>query len=482
MPDKKSSTSGRRRGCRWCEKLIPTLFVTAFVTLVYAHADWLKSIDDLSYYIVGQLLTPEEYWTAATSASDDRTAPRPSARSVIVVGIDEHSFRNRYMERSPLDRCALRDQINAIYAAEPDLLVVDIDLSPADWLSRDEASAETQRTCQKELYSAIDGSADKGTTTVLMEPFEVDDRVTTADNKAWMAQREKHRVRFGNAALPMRYGLVTEYFSGPGTLHSQATSRDSELDGPRKYQIDAATFSRNLVPVLTSWTERPCRNEDNCTGYDDSDLTATLKLNWPADRGSGQRVVFFGGSYGRDDTYITPVGRFYGLEIHAAAFASEERSHWWHALELFLELVIAFVFGLAFAKLWRCYFLRRLHVNRASSERASIYIALLLLFCLVGLLGVVSLSWGGWKYWGLWLSPVPIVIGMLIDGGMYASVEAAVNAADEKMRTLQASWDEVRRNVHSGGWRPAVTMWGTFCHSLWLAVVCFGLWIKLAGE
>ena len=60
-----------------------------------------------------------------------------------------------------------------------------------------------------------------------------------------------------------------------------------------------------------------------------ADLSKRIELKLTADQPSDAaanpadfKAVFFGAAFGEGDTFVTPLGELYGVEIHAAAFLS----------------------------------------------------------------------------------------------------------------------------------------------------------------
>jgi hypothetical protein len=203
-------------------------------------------------------------------------------------------------------------------------------------------------------------------------------------------------------------------------------------------RIDVRAYTSKLQSLLTSWTDTP-----DGADYNDKDLTASLQALWSGD--PDRRIVFFGAGYGQEDTYLTPVGTLYGVEVHAAAFWSGEQSSlrtWLSPVAAVLvEIGFAFVFGFIIARCWRRYFAWRLEAGSAHEQLAAIWIAIMLCGLLVAIAIASFVSFGLLRWGGLWLSPIPVAVGMLIEGCMLGSVEAAIRQlrriqTDPTARTL----------------------------------------------
>ena len=399
-----------------------TVFVAACVTIAHLGFNWLHAVDSYAFMALGNRVS---------HTTGDANAAR-AADSAVVVRIDEQSFRTRYRERTPLDRCELSKQLAAIYAAQPNIVVVDLDLSPADWTRRERSNAATrEKECQTQLETTLASSAPRGIRTVVMAPFDTFDVTIATNNADWQRQQELAGVRFGDAALPVSYGITLDHYSGSRTLY-EAARRESvtapiadEATPPSREhrRIDARAYTRKLQYVLTSWTD-----PDGGTRLPDEDLTATLgKLLPPPDEANPlNRVVFFGAGYGQEDTYLTPFGRLYGVEVHAAAFMSDTQSPWCHLIALIIEIAIAFMFGIIIVYCWTQYFAWRSDQRYIYEQLASVWVAIMLLGLLAAITVALIVAWLLLGRYGMWISPIPVAAGMLIESCMAGSVEAAV--------------------------------------------------------
>lgn len=403
-----------------------TVFVAACVTIAHLGFNWLDAVDSYAFMAVGN---------RASNAVADAVAAKEPALEAVVVRIDEQTFRTRYRERSPLDRCVLSRQLWAIYEARPHIVVIDLDLSPADWARHENGpDAERERACQACLEATLAESDKKGIRTVVMEPFDSFDIAAAASVVEWQQKLERAGIRFGDAALPVSYGMTLNYFTDDRTLYA-AARRDTVTGAvtgaatapTRKHRkIDVSAYTAKLQPVLTSWTDTPVAETAD---YTDTDLTASLLelLPAPAPDNDRNRVVFFGAGYGEEDTYLTPVGKLYGVEVHAAAFASHSPPHsGFHLIALAIDMAIAFVFGMIIVTCWTQYFAWRCDERAMYGQLASIWVAIMLAGLLLAVAVAVVISSLLLSRYGLWVSPIPVAVGMLIESCMAGSVVAAV--------------------------------------------------------
>jgi len=414
-------------GLRDCAHWKAVFFVAAVVSLLHHHG-YLDVIDTYALLAVSNL--------ASTYQPPCACGPLPAMDkgqySAIALEIDQRRFDTFYEGRSPLNRCQLRNDLELIYQSRPQLLVIDLDLSPARMLV--DPRKDSEQICENALYTLIRDRA-RETPTVLMEPFEVD-RIDGTDSPylrkrdAWLRtmKKESAGVTFGDADIPVTYGLVVRYHDGPDSLVQRAhiassgkrrliATRPAPLIDPRKYVRADGVHARALYNPVCPWhilTKLP-----------------------------GQ-IVFFGAAYGsQGDTFLTPVREVYGVEVHAAAFLSYFEPLGEPKLSAFvIDLVFAFIFSWIMALTWRRYLALRTysqepHVLEAASipgarvfivvgapsredvkairARAGLFaffltvLSILLLF--VSLIVSVYLL----ARWAIWASPLPILVGMLID-------------------------------------------------------------------
>src|SRR5688500_5276237 len=277
-----------------------TIFVAAFMVFLESQFGWLDAINGHAFVAIGNV------------AGIPQTTGKDKARALVVL-IDEVAAETRYLDRSPLDRCQLKDDIGAVYSAMAnvnlkrmpaqrlDLMVIDLDLSPARWLASEPGSKTPEAECERQLHQEIiDAETKHQIRTVLMLPFEssaarVDEASTTWRNLA-------STVTFGLAGLPVEYGLVIKQYCDPNTLAGSAyalsaklkgsrrncvdeaarqSKRDAELIDPRKYLSGVVPFALGSTPDLSKRIEQKL-TADQPTGANPANVKA----------------VFFGAAFG----------------------------------------------------------------------------------------------------------------------------------------------------------------------------------------
>jgi hypothetical protein len=434
------------------------LFVPTLIFALHYH-NWLNAIDGYAFLLIGNL-------SAIVELPD--TTETKNARAVVVL-IDADSQENRYYEHSPLPRCALLADLRTIYAANPNLLAIDLDLSPAVWLGKrlkdqcDKAesrlidlpvgppNAQDELRCQHQLYCLIQEKARNGTGTVVMAPFNAVNKVNAAEQNDWLAEMEKAHVQFRRAELPAEYGLVITQYTNNDTFanavyglyrgkqnkaeSSAPTEQTTSLINPRVYASGVCPVPL-IVPKPDAESEK--RADTWCPLNDELNAKVPFlqRLN-NALQPLKRRVVFFGAGYGHDDTFLTPLGELYGVEIQAAAFLSRilpvRKSE---LAALAGDVLLALLFSLLIAAFWGRYFRHRMSNHARQRQWAVLYVAFLSFWFILVVLLTCAVSLELLRRGGVWLSPAPIAIGMLIDAFALGSVHEAIRVSTEQKLEL----------------------------------------------
>ena len=430
------------------------LVVTAIVSICHHHLHLLDAIDGYAYFGIGNL-------TANSIASEIRDEPtthniarkKGHKATVAVVLIDQKSNEAYYQERSPLNRCELKKDLEAIYnlPQPPKLLVVDLDLSPTYSDSPVESSESSEphkapentahEDCDKQLLTLLK-QPHKATHTVLMAPFNMLDAEAQKKINEWKEQLEGTCfVSFAkDPNINVSYGLVNNIECNKDSMAATAYENHSRKSGSpvnclqdetghEPLRINPGQYFSGLQPVLLS--QLPSRRIGS--QYSNHPVEA---LSLP--------VMFVGTGFGDGDTFLTPLGTMYGVEVHAAAFMSlvEPTTH--NDLSAFLlDLALGLGLGGLIAWSWRRYFSLRFSSSAFKRQAAPWMILILALGLLLLVAGLTFLSFWLLRHYNIWLSPIPIALGMLIESFFNSVIGTAVNEGYEQrqalIRRLQAS-------------------------------------------
>ena len=424
------------------------LLVVAVITIIHDKFGWLDAIDGYAFVGIGHL----------SSIRADGGASPEHVRAVVVL-IDQTTFESRYLERSPLSRCQLLNDLGLIYnhkPKQPDLVAIDLDISPAKWIASEKdlptvkylRGKQSEVFCEKELYLLIKNNAHQ-IPTVLMTPFPAATCDQIARVSEWQKRMVEAGVRFGSAELPITYGLVIKEYDDPNTFADQArklpapTLQDENYLGdcisrgpafdPRKSSrklIDPRQYRRGIDPVLLS-------DPDSAEPFAE-------RLNKALAKQAKSHAVFFGAGYGEGDVYLSPLGEVYGVEVHAAAYLGKIEE--WAVLAFAIDVGIGLLFGLFIANCWHRYFAARFSEDATRRQSAPLSVLALVGGVILMALGLGWLSLLALRSWGIWLSPIPIAVGMLIDSFVSGSVEQAVHQwGHDRQALIDRLEDAVKR-------------------------------------
>ncbi|WP_069082771.1 CHASE2 domain-containing protein [Pseudomonas sp. TCU-HL1] len=423
------------------------VIVSALVAIGHLQFHLLDAVDGYAFITIGNL--------SAVNTSSDRTF-KPK---VAVVRIDQQSHERHYLERSPLNRCELLKDLGNIYNGRkpPRLVVIDLDLSPLPLLREARASLPkdpaqvkaltdggNEAACEEALYQLLE-RCDRHTKTVLMEPFDVLDPYVREETLKWKKRMTNATVAFGDASLPISFGLVTKVDCKADGLAAVAFQQYSPkqavncvgdehstqrfLINPRQYFTGLRASDTADLPSRSPWIQDQPEVKFRELAYE-------------------LPVVFFGGGYGEGDTYLTPLGTMYGVEVHAAAYMSlvEPASDFNHFLSFILELLLALTFGMFISWSWRKYF--HLRFSEESTDRQSApYLVVLLSFGLLVLVILATVAslyiLGNSDYW---LSPIPIAFGMFIESYFTGAVHQAVEEGHTQRQELIGRLEKAHGN------------------------------------
>lgn len=444
------------------------IFVACVFSVLDNHFEWLRAVESYTFAAIGN---------AAVHAPGRADSPGPRA---LVLGIDQQALETRYHERSPLDRCELRRDLtdvlgairhhNATPGARPlNILVIDLDLQPWQWLETDAGRKSQEVQCEDELYTVLRSAHKDLIRIVLMTPLDVVPQRRQRRDQ-WMKDFED-AVSFGRADLQEDYGLtIKQEECRPDTLagaafvawaqqqpgHARAKDECvANMSGgnadrkPKRVVVDPRQYRRGVVLLELAGEPGSSERED------------LLRRTLAQRRGGtgatdGWQAVFFGAAYGADDLFVTPLGDRYGAEVHAAGFLSfihPLREQGLKGYALFVDIVYGFLFGLVASRFWRSYYRRCLSASVLERLRAPLTLLQLLLAVAAMSAVLVVVSFLLLLYFGIWAAPVSMAVGMLFDGFVSGPAQHGENVTNELQGTARPerrSFGEGARKLFGG--------------------------------
>lgn len=415
-----------------CTHHLPAaLMVTAVVTICHHKLHLLDAIDGYAFLGISNL----------TAHSISRQAG--NSPTVAVVLIDEQSNEEFYRQRSPLDRCELTKDLTDIYSRDPKLLVVDLDLSPVMLDQRpyaaDSAINAALKDCDQQLLTLLTQPRDK-TETVLIAPFEMRDDTATASIETWLGQLKGFVSFAEDPTLSIRYGLVNDLECDPKSLAATAFAKYPRSADQPETCLDEIQHGHKEAKL----TINPGHYFSGLRAVSVSDLPSRRAIQgWrnPMPQALSEAlalpVVFVGTSFGDSDTFLTPLGTMYGVEVHAAAFMSLlQPTTESELLAFFIDMLIGLAMGGVLGGAWQVYFNRRFSDNPYDRQSAPFMILLLIIYVIVVVGGLTVVSYCALLLRNLWLSPIPIAVGMLFESFFNSAVGAAVGEGYEQRQAL----------------------------------------------
>lgn len=398
---------------------------------------WMGALDSATLYAAARLDTARLTFYLDTGEDDESRAPRlPSS---LVLSISRAEYESTYRNTSPLDREKLRETLEPLLnARSAKLLVLDIDVSPS---APDDATG-------KNLDVALDTAS--GPPLVLVVPSFVGTPELARRQAEWMSDRcqaskPSRPVYFGLPGLATSGGTIVrhpEVYPSVGNVARWIEETDFPPGAPA-YPTNCSDRPRpealcefhkaigNIAllrdhfarmglecanrPIDFSWMRRPAAMSERVRSLRHGQVPADLK----------DQVMFVGGSYDNRDVYPTAAGPVDGVLVHASIYASRlhVRSH---LFGFVVEIALGILLGFAFAALFSAResalgkYLHQLEKGRATDAilswtTAGAWLGLVLMVLFCGAIGLIYLS-AAMLQGGTWLNPVPLVIGMLVEG------------------------------------------------------------------
>jgi hypothetical protein len=149
-----------------------------------------------------------------------------------------------------------------------------------------------------------------------------------------------------------------------------------------------------------------------------------------------KNVVFIGGTYDSRDVHLTGGGPMDGVYVHAAIYSSKVTALS-HLYVFLIEIALGVMLGFGFSRLFSAAasadhnYRNRLHHRAVSAALVAwawwlFYVGVIAVL-MIGAAAVLIYASSIVLWRGSWLNPVPLVIGMLIDGLVASRTISAVH-------------------------------------------------------
>lgn len=389
-----------------------------FVELLFAALFLACSVEIIKHYEhnVSPHFERLAFFVASNLASHEQNTSCEHKNCIIVAEITEQRFREVYRESSPIDRCQFIEDLNLIaMRLNPKALYVDYDLSPTIFdLNKIPQelipSMQHEQACQSKLDLGLDGLSKK-MHIALNDPLYTNQEQSSKVSN-WIIERKASNIHFVDGKVEKSADLVIRYPVGERSTSTimcemmgcpnQSLDKHEDNDGAHEKESPYLNFSAATSNVGILAIEN----------------IATMKSP------PQNTLVMVGGRYGKDDLFKTPLGEKYGIDLHAAAFASYTLpvSEVNKLVVLSIDILIGMIIGLMSNFAWE--WLKNKPVSKKKIFPHIVFIAMAILtYFLVNLSlwgAMLMLSW-----WQIWLNPAPIVIGMIIHAFVMAPSESS---------------------------------------------------------
>jgi CHASE2 domain-containing sensor protein len=397
---------------RFFEALGNAALMASLVFFLHEWTPVVEVVDDVSLLLV--------------SAMSQRAGGARSG-STVVIGIDQLTYEETFHDRSPLDRCAMAEQLQSIYDAHPSLVVIDIDISPSiAGVSLPEDPLQDVK-CELQLYETItnqqrfDKDGKRPVNTVILKPFPVSDTNATNKKISWCKTMIEKGVAFGDGFMPIRLGITQRY-----TDHALSIAHVAKRAGSSRGGVVPKGTAKNCDAAWNEVEFEHKREPINFLAFTKQSESMTWK-GWK-EKGAdiAGKVVFYGANYGEDDRYLTPVDKLYGVNLHAAAFISidneiKTKNVWGIVIDTITGL--GFTFVAAF--FWERYLEEKSHVgNPVRRELAFCFLIALAVLLIPLMWAAAALSVYLVSAHNIWISPLPMAIGMTLEAFVLGAVHA----------------------------------------------------------
>ena len=437
---------------------VRSLFSALFIAcLIHAWHGLVQPVDLPLRAVIGNVVS----WTASPAGpAGNLSGASTPLRNFALIKLGSERFRSHYQGNSPLDRCALLQDLGGVLASKTlQLLAIDLDLSPSTQRAQ-RNNAGDACSCDARLDQLMIDNARRVLLILPLDRHRLRDdsgpaeAIELAAQQTWLKKMKAGQVEFARPELDLQFGMVRQHVlqfepqptpdltpapgmqpkpePGLGVATAQAIcAMDRTTPSLMRYcagvqalgrvaEGDARQISLHLLVNQLPLHNRLLLSAQTGPSLDQQEI----------------RYALLGASYSPDDEPLTPIGRLAGMEVHAAIAANpnEAESHW---LGLLIDVMLGIGFAYFVHFFWRRYFKQRL--AGAAQQVSALghpllayrWLVLLLALSLVLLL---LLGWASawalagnlpWAENGLWISPAAMLVGILIDAFVVGGVHTA---------------------------------------------------------
>jgi hypothetical protein len=288
---------------------VDTLFIhTIRASLLIGGVVLLLSNTGAWQYFSNSMLAHDITRAAAWSGGDT------SLSKVVVLAIDDAGYQGYFGGQSPIDRLRVKQLLEAVaaHATQAKRIIVDLDVSPVPGQAGGQKALDAllQLNPDRWVLSAVDSGAAHN----------------MAELDPWRTDLCKSGIRFGLPLLPHQFGYPRFTHQYQGSLAAVA------LQGAPACADPNGSFAQKVMPLSPTMLQTGLVIPFN------GDLQALGAML----QAIGPDYVVVGGAWGKFDTFSTPFGERYGVQLHAAAISGALEQQ--RLAPYILQLVVAWLF------------------------------------------------------------------------------------------------------------------------------------------
>lgn len=396
-----------------------SVLFSAALAGILEHFGYLKIFAKFSWFIVASL--------AAQQPSDGIFLEDAIA---VVVTVNENRFLSHYGEKRPLDRCALRDDIQSILNKKPYRLAIDFDMSPL--LNPN----DSERNCQKNLDQLLDKYHE---IIAILTPFSAKGDLKEIKHR-WMLERCAAGGHFADGSLNRSFGMINEHVIGTEPMLRSRFAEQLKFglnDLICEKIVSAKTIDEN------KWLEengesllQESRETEPINFLAAQKKIALLEIgtnNFENVKNIKEHIVLFGGNWGLDDQYITSLGELPGVAVHGARLVSLDlpANTPGPFFGFLIDVCIALSFSLVVKRFWNSYIkatrfdheIEQVTHGHLYSAIGTFVICSFIVTYLLLVFYFILASKHLYLRYGVMLTPLVMAIAILFDGFVSAPIE-----------------------------------------------------------
>ncbi len=344
-------------------------------------------------------------------------------KGLVALVSDQTFYGAPYYGEEPTQRCAVLESLQKIVIHNPKALVVDINLSPTyrDLLAP--SNGINLNNCQNHLEQFLIQTSTQFPV-LLIDPmqFPVDSDTTLDHRIAWRKSMEKKGLHFGHADIQhSMLSALTHYTLTPAKLEGGKRSENKTEQGMNYRLCQLLECNKELAKELPLKEGVHLINYTAFAKFFDTKFTEHIEFT-----DIKNKIVYFGFGVQGQDQRTTPIGEAYGVQVHAAYYASMVepiKIYGW--LDIIGDVLIGILISSFGNKLIERFLARKkeeintaehLHPFNLNVRYAYLNVIYLVAFAFIAALAVMTISYLFLaSSFRVWSSPLVMIFAMYLD-------------------------------------------------------------------